>query len=293
MRSFLFNILRLKLFVWSLFPLRLLYGISDFLFILVYYVVGYRKKVVRRNLENSFPDKSPKEIRTLEKGFYRHFCDYMVETVKLMHISDKEMMKRFQFTNADEMSEILKDGKPVFLMIGHYGNWEWIPSITRWLPESLCLAQIYRPLSNPAADKFFLKLRSRFGSFGIPKNDTLREIIRLRKEGKQIMIGFIADQTPSKNNIHYWMQFLNQETAPLTGAEKIGRKIDANIIFLDVRKVKRGYYEATFKVISRDAKNTAEFEITEAYMHLMEQMIRRAPQYWLWTHKRWKHKREA
>ncbi|MEG1587326.1 MAG: lysophospholipid acyltransferase family protein [Bacteroidales bacterium] len=291
MHSFLFNILKYSLYLWALLPLRVLYILSDALFYPLYYMIGYRKKVVRRNLKNSFPEKTEKERRQIEKAFYHHFCDYVVETVKLMHVSDEEIMRRFRYTNPEMVHEILKDGKNVFMMLGHYGNWEWVPSITRWMPESLQLAQIYRPLSNKAADKFFLKLRARFGSVGIAKNDTLRDIIRFRKEGKQTMIGFIADQTPSKNNLHYWTNFLNQDTPCLTGAEKIARKIDAHVLYMDVKKIKRGYYEATFKVITLDSPHTAEFEITEAYVRLMEETILRAPQYWLWTHKRWKHSR--
>lgn len=291
MRSFLFNILKYSLYLWALLPLRLLYLLSDFLYYPLYYVIGYRKKVVRRNLTNSFPEKSAKERLQIEKAFYHHFCDYVVETIKLMHISDQEIQKRFRYTNPEMVHEVLKDGKSVFMMLGHYGNWEWVPSITLCMPESLLLAQIYRPLSNKAADKFFLKLRARFGSVGIAKNDTLRDIIRLRKEGRQTMIGFIADQTPSKNNLHYWTTFLNQDTPALTGAEKMARKMDINVLYMDVQKVKRGYYEATFKMITVDAPHTEEFEITEKYMRLMETTIRRAPQYWLWTHKRWKHSR--
>lgn len=293
MGAFLFTILEGLLYLLAWLPFKVLYLVSDGLYYLVYYIVGYRKKVVRKNLTNSFPEKSPEEIIKIEKGFYRHFCDYIVETIKLLHISDEEMKRRFVYKNSEIVWDILKDNKDVFLMIGHYGNWEWIPSITRWLPESLYLAQIYRPLKNKAADKFFLKLRARFGSGAIAKNDTLRDIIKVRKEGRQQMIGFIADQTPSLKGQVYWTEFLNQETPVLSGAEKIGKKIDANILFLDVVKVKRGYYEATYKVITLDAKDTAENEITEAYIRLMEQMIRRAPQYWLWTHKRWKHKRPA
>ncbi|MEG0992419.1 MAG: lysophospholipid acyltransferase family protein [Bacteroidales bacterium] len=291
MQSFLFNILKYSLYLWALLPLRVLYVLSDLLYFPLYYVMGYRKKVVRRNLKNSFPEKSEKERRTIEKQFYHHFCDYVVETIKLMHISDREMKRRFRFTNSEVIHELASDGKSIFLMMGHYCNWEWVPSITRWVPDQLLMAQIYRPLSNKAADKFFLKLRSRFGSVGIAKNDTLRDIIRYRKAGKQMMIGFIADQTPSKNNLHYWTTFLNQDTPCLTGAEKIARKIDAHVYFLDVQKVKRGYYEATFREIAVNSPETAEFEITEKYMRMMEETILRAPQYWLWTHKRWKHNR--
>lgn len=291
MHSFLFNILKYTLYLWAFLPLRVLYVLSDILYYPLYHVVGYRKKVVRRNLKNSFPEKSECEILKIEKAFYHHFCNYVVETIKLMHISDNEMKRRFKFTNIELVDELLLKGNNVFLMLGHYGNWEWVTSISLWLQNPVLLAQIYRPLSNKAADKFFLKLRARFESEGIAKNDTLREILRYRRAGKQFMIGFIADQTPSKNSLHYWTNFLNQDTPCLTGAEKIGKKVNVDFLFLDVRVVKRGYYEATFKTITLDASATTEFEITEAYMRLMEKEIRRAPQYWLWTHKRWKHKR--
>ena len=293
MQSFLFSILRLKFWVWSLFPFRALYVFSDIFYFLVYHVVGYRKKVVRQNMRNAFPHKTVAELRQLERDFYHHFCDIIFETVKLLHISDEEMREHMVFTNADEMALLYKDKKNVFVMLGHYGNWEWVTSMQLWTPPSVFMAQIYRPLKNKAADQFFLNLRGRFGTTGIAKNDTLRDIIRFRKEGKQVVIGFISDQTPSKNNLHYWTTFLHQDTPCLTGAEKIAQKIDANVVYLDVHRVKRGYYEATFRVISTDAKQTAPNEITESYMRLMEESILRDPAAWLWTHKRWKHQREA
>jgi KDO2-lipid IV(A) lauroyltransferase len=157
---------------------------------------------------------------------------------------------------------------------------------------SAVIGQIYRPLKNQVFDEFFIKLRGRFHSVGISKNQTLREIIKIRKSGKNLLLGFISDQKPSENNIHYWTTFLNQETAILTGAERIARQADFAVTYLDVRKTKRGHYESTVKVISLDSKNTPEFEITEKYARLMEKTIQREPSYWLWTHNRWKIKRE-
>ena len=290
MDSVLFWLIKLPLHLLALLPLRALYFICDFTYYIVYYIIRYRRKVVKENIDNSFSDRPVEERNKIIKDFYRHFCDYIFETIKLLHISDDEMRKRMNFSNIELVQEISKDGKPIFMTIGHYCNWEWIPSIMLCDLPNLTLAQIYRPLRNKAADKFFLKLRSRFGSDSIAKNDTLREIIRYRKEGKQIMIGFIADQTPSPANIHYWTMFLNQMTPCLTGPEKIGKKIDANILFLDVKKIRRGYYEAVVKVISTNAKETKEFEITEMYMRLIEKEILRQPPFWLWTHKRWKHR---
>ncbi len=292
MQTFLFTLLRMKFWVWSRFPFRALYVFSDILYFLVYHVVGYRKKVVRENMKNAFPEKSVEALRQLERDFYHHFCDTIFEIVKLLHISDEEMREHMVFTNPEMMDAVYQDKKNVFLMMGHYGNWEWVTSIALWSTPSIFLAQIYRPLTNKAADRFFLNLRGRFGTTGIAKNDTLRDIIRYRREGKQLVIGFISDQTPSKNNLHYWTTFLNQDTPCLTGAEQIAKKIDANVAYLDVRRVKRGYYEATFRLITTDAKQTAPNEITESYMRLMEQSILRDPAAWLWTHKRWKHKRD-
>lgn len=293
MDSFLFNLLKYTLYVWALLPFRALYVISDLLYYPLYYVIRYRRKVVRSNMESSFPDKTEAEIIRLEKAFYHHFCDYVMETIKLMHVSDEEMERRVRYTNPEVLEDMMHSGKSVFAMLGHYGNWEWITTVTRFQYDPVCMAQIYRPLRNKAADKFFLKLRARFHSEGIAKNDTLRAIMKMYRDGRQFVIGFIADQTPSKNNLHYWTPFLNHDTAVLTGAEKIARKVNADVLYMDMRKVKRGYYEVTFKVISEESKSTSEFEITEKYIREMEKTILSAPQYWLWTHKRWKHKREA
>ncbi len=294
MDSFLFNILKWWLYTLAILPFRVLYVISDILFYPLYYVIRYRRKVVRANLTSCFPEKTLREIKALEKQFYHHFCDYIIETVKLMHVSDQEMDRRIRYTNPDILQDLLKNGKSVFLMLGHYGNWEWITSVMRLIDEKTVFGgQIYRPLRNKAADHFFLELRKRFNSTGIPKNDTLREILSLHRDKRQMVIGFIADQTPSRNNLHYWTMFLNRETPVLTGAEKIARKINAAILFVDMKKVKRGYYEATFKTITENAKETSDFEITEKYIRQMELSILDAPQYWLWTHKRWKHKKNA
>lgn len=294
MGSLLFNILKIKLYILSFLPLRMLYIFSDILYFIVYYVVGYRKRVVRQNISNSFSDKSSKEILLIEKDFYKHFCDYLVETIKLLHISDQEMMKRMRFTNTPKVEAILANGNHVFLMLGHYCNWEWVTSLNLWLSSNeYNVGQIYRPLKNKSADHFFLKLRDRFHTFCIAKNDTLREIIRLNKEHQSMLIGFISDQTPSKNNLHYWTTFLNQDTPILTGAEKIGKRIGAKFVYLDIQKIKRGYYEATYIIINPEEREYAEYEITELYIRLMEKSIKRAPQYWLWSHKRWKHKRNS
>ena len=275
----------------AMLPLRVLYILSDILFFPLYYVIRYRRKMVIENMRNSFPEKDDKEILRIERAFYHHFCDYIVETIKLMHISDKEMRKRTQFYGIELLDKATAEGRSCLMYLGHYGNWEWVPSVTLWMhnPEVI-FAQIYRPLKNKWFDHFFLKLRSRFNSHCIPKQDTLREIIRYRNSGQPSITGFMADQTPSPANIHFWVTFLNQDTPVLTGVEKIAKKVDFAVFYFDVEKVKRGYYAVTIREVELHPKEAPEFDITRKYMDLMENTIRRAPEYWLWTHNRWKHK---
>lgn len=280
------------MYLHALLPFRLLYVLSDILYLLVYYVVGYRRKIVKKNLKNSFPDKSDKELKKIEKDFYHSFCDYIVETLKLLHISDEEMSKRMVFKNIDLVKDLTKDGNSCLMYLGHYCNWEWVTSITLMFDEKTQLAQIYKPLSNKALDKIFFDLRKRFGSVGIAKNDTLRKIVEMKRSGTQTVIGFMADQTPTKNSIHYWSKFLNQETPLFTGVERIAKQTGFVVTYLDIEKVARGKYVCEVKLISSKSKDEPEFVITERYIREFEKTIQRNPAYWLWTHNRWKYKKE-
>lgn len=276
----------------ALLPLRILYVLSDILYVLIYKIVGYRLKVVRRNMKASFPEKTNAELRKLERAFYHHFCDYVVETFKLAHISLEEIQRRAHLKNPELVDRLMDEGHTcIVLLMGHYGNWEWFSGSTSFFEDSR-IYQIYRPLKSKAFDKLFIKLRTRFGSYGIKKNDTVRDVITLKQKGIRSVVIFIADQTPSKANLHYWTSFLNQDSAIFTGPERIARKLDLPVVFLDTKKIKRGYYTVDMKLVTDKAKETPEFWITEQYARLMEQCIMRNPAYWLWTHKRWKHKRE-
>ena len=283
------------LFVWlhSLLPFWALYILSDILYFPLYYIIRYRRKLVYESMRNSFPDKSEKEITRMVKAFYHHFCDYIVETIKLLHISDAETKRRFVIENIEVLQRALDERRQVILMLGHYGNWEYIPSIALWLnaPEGAVMGEVYRPLKNRWFDKFFLKLRSRYNTVNIPKNDIFREYIKYRRDKRPAIVGFMADQTPSPANIYYWTNFLNQDTPMLTGIERIAQKLDCSLVYADVIKLKRGYYKIVFEEITQTPKEYKEFEITEIYTRLMEKTILRAPEFWLWTHKRWKHKR--
>lgn len=293
MDRLLYFIMYSWMYLHALLPFRMLYVLSDILYFFVYKVAGYRLKVVRHNLEASFSYKSEKERRKIEKEFYHHFCDYFVETLKLLHISDKEMQKRMKFENVEQIKELMKNGNSVLMFLGHYCNWEWVPSINLMFKgEGKILGEIYKPLRNKAMDDIFLKIRSRFGSLGIPKNDTLRVIVKLRKEKKQTLIGFMADQTPSVRNIHYWTDFLNQDTPVFTGVERIAKQTGFAVVYLDMEKIKRGYYTGIVRLIAEQPQEEPDNTITETYIRAMEKTILRNPAYWLWTHKRWKRTRE-
>lgn len=276
----------------ALLPLPVLYIFSDILYFPIYHLIRYRRKIVRRNLTNAFPEKSLKEIIRIEKKFYRHFCDYWFETTKLFHISDQEMQRRMKFKHIELFNEMMKNGNSALVYLGHYGNWEWIPSISLLMNSDITAGQIYRPLRNKVFDRLFYNLRKRFGSMNIAKEDTLRAIVKMRREGKKTLIGFMSDQTPSVRNVHYWSIFMNQEAPIFTGVERIARQTGFFVFYIDITYIKRGYYEAECKLISADPQSEEENAITERYIRAMENTILRNPACWLWTHNRWKFKKE-
>ncbi len=274
----------------ALLPLSVLYLLSDILYFFIYYLAGYRRNIVRHNLKNSFPEKTEIERRQLERRFYHHFSDCIVETVKLANISQEELLKRAFIRNPELVFDLIDKGQTAFIMIlGHYANWEWFSGTTARFAGRATIGQIYRPLTNKAFDRLFIYLRTRFHSFGIKKKEAIRDVINIKRSGKPTLIVFIADQTPSKANLHYWTQFLHQDTAILTGPERIAKKLDLPVIFADTQKIRRGYYAVEFRLITDQAKDTPDFWITETYARMMETCILRDPAYWLWTHKRWKH----
>lgn len=289
--KFIYHILFFLLYLLSLLPMRLLYLLSDCLFFPLFYVVKYRRKVVEKQLEECFPEKSMQERRAIERQFYHFFCDYLVEVIKLFSISKKEMMRRMKFVGIEQVREELKDKKFCFLYLGHYCNWEYIASLSYWLPEIHC-GQIYHRIYNQAFDDLFLKLRGQFGAESILMKDTLRRILTLRGQEKKVMIGFIADQLPKWENMHHWTTFLNHDTSFFIGAERIAKQVDAALYYVDVERVKRGYYQVRFRLMTLHPKEFPDYELTDQYVRLLEESIRRQPAFWLWTHKRWKRTKE-
>lgn len=277
-------------FIISLLPLWVFYRLSDGLYYLVYHVVRYRRRVVYANLRSSFPEKSEDEIERIAKDFYSFFCDYIVETLKFFSMGEKNIRKRMKFEGLGQVKEDFANGRSVSVYLGHYCNWEWISSLGLHLDEQC--GQIYHPLENATLDRLFLYMRGRFKAQSIKMDDTFLTILKWKKEGRKNIVGYIADQVPGYNNIHYWADFLHHDTPVFTGAERISKIMDTAVYYIDVERPRRGYYVARFIKIADSLNEHPVFFATEQYFRLLEKNIQRAPQYWLWSHKRWKRTRE-
>ena len=277
----------------SLLPFGLLYRLSDFIFVLTYYIIGYRKALVRKNLRDSFPEKDEKELSEIERTFYRWFGDFIVETLKLFSMSKKSMRKHMIFRNVEMVEQLVARGQGVALYLGHYCNWEWITSIPLWVKGHYNGSQVYHVLESHVMDKLLLYSRHRMGTDNVKIMDVLRYIVDSRNAGLPVVMGFIGDQVPFWNNIGHWMTFLNHPDTPvLAGTERIARRYNMACVYIDVKRLRRGYYEAEFQLMTDKPKEQPDKSITEDYFQRLEVSIRRQPPYWLWTHNRWKRTRE-
>lgn len=288
----MYKVIHFIFYLISLLPFKLLYGLSDLLYVVLYHIMGYRKQVVRKNLRNSFPEKSDAERRTIERKFYHWLCDYFVESIKLLSISKKELQRRFTITNSDEVEKCFEEGQSAAAILGHYCNWEWLSCVGIDLPESRKMGLIYHPLRNKYFDQLFIDLRSHMGGVTVPKQDILRYLIRYKQQGIMSLFGYIADQGPKMNNIHLWLDFMHQDTPVFTGAERIMRKMNNAVFYVEMSRPKRGYYTCTYRLITRTPNSLPEHEITRRFFHLLEQTIAKHPEYYLWSHNRWKRTRE-
>lgn len=276
--------------IFSLLPLSVLYFISDvILYPLVYYVARYRLKVVRQNLRNSFPDKSHNELKSIEKKFYRHFADLLVEIVHGYRASDEEMREHVVFENVDLVEELAQKTQGVIAYLGHMGNWEWIADLNkRFVDRSMVEYNIYRQLKNPNSDKMMLELRSKRGGECIEKKQLLRKLVSLRHADHPFVLGMLSDQKPSKRSTYAWTHFLSQETAFLNGSEVLAKKFGFSAVYAHILSPKRGQYTVRFELITDNPAAMPEEEMTKKYAALLEQNIHAQPEQWLWTHNRWK-----
>ena len=278
-------------FLWciSMLPFRLLYLFSDFVYLIVYYLIGYRKKTVRGNLALALPHLSDEERLIIEKKSFRHWCDMFLEMIKTMTISNTEISKRFVFINMEVYKKLEAQEKSIAIMLAHYASYEWVISMNAYVKFSAFA--IYKKLANPYFDKLVRDIRSRFKANLITTKETIPVIIENNKNKLLSIYGFASDQSPKISSAFHWQKFMGIEVPVHTGAEMLSKKYDMNVVFLKVTKVKRGYYQAIFEVLSENAKEVPNYEITDKFLKLVEQQILEAPEYYLWTHKRWKHKR--
>jgi KDO2-lipid IV(A) lauroyltransferase len=277
------------LFLLSILPFWLLYFFSDLLYVLFYYLIGYRKEVVSQNLQNAFPGKNGEEITKLTKKFYKYLCDLFLETFKTLSISEKEMLKRCKMTEQGDLvfGKYAREKINVIIVMGHFGNWEWSGNSFSLVCKQQ-LFVIYHQLSNKYFDGLTYHMRTRFGTRLIEMNDTFRGMIKNKKVLSAT--AFIADQTPSPENA-YWTNFLNQDTPVFWGTEKIARKFNYPVIYVSVKKIKRGYYNIFAETLVEYPDKTNDGEISEIHTRRLEQDILEQPETWLWSHRRWKYKR--
>ena len=278
----------------SLLPLRVLYCISDVLYLLLYKLIGYRRRVVRNNLSTSFPEKDEKERRTIEKKFYHFFCDYIIETIKLLSIRRKTLLKHMEYRNMEEMERCFDEGQSVCALLGHYCNWEFLTTVNvgwKRYPEAK-VGLVYHPLSSKVVDRLIIATRQHTGGVAVPKQEVLRYMIRYKQQGLHSLFGLISDQSPKWENIHLWLPFLNHETPVFTGAERLIRKMNNAVFYAEMSRPKRGKYVVNFQLMTREPGTLEENELTRMFFTRLEETIRQTPHLYLWSHDRWKRTRE-
>lgn len=287
-------ILYVVLYLISLLPMAVLYGLSNVLYWICYKAIGYRIKVVRNNLHSSFPEKSDTELRTIERGFYHFLCDYIVETVKLLSMSEKEMRQCVTYHGMENITKHTSQGRSVIMYMGHYGGWEWVTGIGLHVPGDVVIGQIYHILENAPFNALFLKLRSHFGHENISMNVTLRTILNYKRKGTPIVVGFLSDQVPLYQATNHSLSFLNHPgTIVITGTERIIKQCDFACIYTDVHRTSRGHYDIDIVPMGEENKQVPDYELTDRYFKLLETSIRRQPELWLWSHNRWKRDKEG
>lgn len=291
MQRLLFLIVYPLLWLFSKLPFFILHGISDFAFLLIYYVFNYRKELVLNNLKLAFPEKSNKELLVIRRKFFRHFTDLFVEIAKSFTISEKQINKRFKYNNPEIFKEIEASGKSVALMGSHYANWEWVVNMSS-ITKLNCVG-VYTKIRNPYFEKTVIKNRQRFGGVFVPTSLTVKEMIKNKQNQLQSVYGLLSDQSPMVHKTLYWKEFLNVKVPIHTGAETLAKKHDFLVLYMSVTRVKRSYYEVDFEILTKNAKDYKNFEITDMYLERAEKQIKENPEFYFWTHNRFKHKDQA
>ncbi|MAW65133.1 MAG: hypothetical protein CMD18_02950 [Flavobacteriales bacterium] len=283
--SFAKSIKFAPLYILSLLPFWIIFGLAQIAYLLLFIIIGYRKKIVYQNLKNSFPYKSDEEIHLEAKKFYRHFCEIFIESVKLLTISRKQIKKRYSFKNIDLLEEFYAQKKSIILYAAHFGNWEWMASLQ--LHTKYQMYSFYQKQSNKYFNDFMIQIRERFGNICVESQSGFKVLLKNSREKNLTITYVIGDQSPMSKSSMYWTDFLNQETAFLVGSDKMAKKCNQQLIYPHITQKKKGYYELEFKIIPMNS----EIEPIETYANLLEKNIQEQPELWLWSHKRWKRKR--
>jgi Kdo2-lipid IVA lauroyltransferase/acyltransferase len=276
----------LPFYALSVLPMFMLYGISTIAFLIIYYLVKYRRGVVTTNLKNSFPLKNEAELNLIRKKFYRHFCDLMFESIKVLTISKKGLKKRFHIKNPELIQEYYNKKRSIVLYTAHHGNWEWLAFLPLFIPHQA--TAFYQPQSNKYFDKLMKILRERFGVICVESNRGYKAILEFDQKNILTMNYIIGDQSPRKDSTKHWIRFLNQDTAFLIGADRIAKKSNQVVLFPVYRKKIRGHYEVEFRIIEENCRDTEGYAIIDKYARLLEESINNSPEMWLWSHRRWK-----
>ena len=286
-----YKLIKGSLWLVSLLPWRVLYAVSDLCCLFV--KRHYRRRIVRDNLKSAFPEKDERELRQIEDRFYHQLCDNFVEVVKMLSMSSKEIMRRMTFTGIDDFRQRQEAGKQFCsLYLGHFGNWEWIASIHLSINGWSDTAQIYHHIYNKAMDRLFNEIRAQYGGENIEMKETYRRILQMKRSGKPYLIGFISDQQPKWRSIHHFVPFLNHDTAVFTGAEQIGRKVDAFAMYGRMSRPRRGYYNLDILPLEDNMAEASANSVTNRFFEMLESDIKEHPEMWLWTHKRWSRTKE-
>ncbi len=287
--NFLAYIITIAFFrILAILPRFLFHGVSDLLFLIIYYLVGYRKKVVVKNISNSFPEFSKQEIKKTTRKFYRHLADIMLESSATLYLSRRRLDKMYLIENPEIFAHYFKQGRNIIFIAGHFNNWEGSVVLSYLVPHKLYA--VYKPLKNKRFDKEFRRARGRFDANVTPMKQIGRELIISSKNMELTATGLVTDQRPVKRHIHYWTDMLHQKTPVFLGSEKLAIKFDSVVLYMKTRKIKRGVYSSCFELITETPKETKEHEITEKHIRILEELIREKPAYYLWSHDRWKHK---
>ncbi len=271
----------------SILPMRVLHILSDIIYILLYYIIGYRKKVVRNNLKLSFPEKSAQELLIIEKKTFHHFIDIFMEMIKSFSISEKEISKRFVYKNIDILNDLYKQNKSLVIMAGHYANWEWVVNVSSVVPYKGYAA--YKKVKNKYFENKVKTSRTRFGANFIPTSEFMN-IMKIHKDEHILAIyGLLSDQSPKLSKTHYWSDFMGINVPVHTGAEMLAKKYNYPVVYFKTERIKRGYYESTIEVLAENPQDFKNYEITDMFLQKLENQIRNNPEYYFWTHNRFKH----